>query len=346
LNYEPKTIIRLDELGKRNIMSNLQIPERVELEQSTYSITTGKFTLQPLEKGFGVTMGNSMRRVLLSSLPGTAITAIRVEGIHHEFSTIKGMVEDVADFILNLKQVRIKPINKKVSKVTLHVKGPGKLKAGDIQKASAEVEVLNLDHHLASLNKDADFEIELRLGRGKGYVPAEENKSLDQPLGTIAIDSIFTPIANVRYTVEPTRVGGQTDFEKLVLDIETDGSVTPEEAVTYAAKILRDHLQLFINFGVEPEAEKAETEQEAEVGRVRKILRLSVDELELSVRSHNCLRSANIKTLADLVHRSESELLKFRNFGRKSLAELSEIVEQHGLTFGMDVDKYLKEGND
>jgi DNA-directed RNA polymerase subunit alpha len=327
-------------------MSTLQIPERVELEQSTYSTTTGKFTLQPLEKGFGVTMGNSMRRVLLSSLPGTAITAIRVEGIHHEFSTIKGMVEDVADFILNLKQVRIKPINKKVSKVALQVKGPGKLKAGDIQNASTEVEILNPDHHLASLNKDADFEIELRLGRGKGYIPAEENKSSDQPLGTIAIDSIFTPITNVRYTVEPTRVGGQTDFEKLVLDIETDGSVTPEEAVTYAARILSDHLQLFINFGVEPEAEKAETEQEAEVGRVRKILRLSVDELELSVRSHNCLRSANIKTLADLVHRSESELLKFRNFGRKSLAELSEIVEQHGLTFGMDVDKYLKEGND
>jgi len=327
-------------------MSTLQIPERVELEQSTYSSTTGKFTLQPLERGFGVTMGNSMRRVLLSSLPGTAITAIRIEGIHHEFSTIKGMVEDVADFVLNLKQVRIKPINKKVSKVTLHVKGPGKLKAGDIQSASTEVEILNPEHHLATLNKDADFEIELRLGRGKGYIPAEENKSSDQPLGTIAIDSIFTPIINVHYTVEPTRVGGQTDFEKLVLDIETDGSITPEEAVTYAARILSDHLQLFINFGVEPEAEKAETEQEAEIGRVRKILRLSVDELELSVRSHNCLRSANIKTLADLVHRSESELLKFRNFGRKSLAELSEIVEQHGLTFGMDVDKYLKEGND
>jgi DNA-directed RNA polymerase subunit alpha len=184
------------------------------------------------------------------------------------------------------------------------------------------------------------------LGRGKGYVPAEENKSADLPLGTIAIDSIFTPIVNVRYTVEPTRVGGQTDFEKLVLDIETDGSITPEEAVTHAAKILRDHLQLFINFGIEPEAEKAETEQEAEIGRVRKILKMSVDELELSVRSHNCLRSANIKTLADLVRRSESELLKFRNFGRKSLAELSEIVDQHGLTFGMDVDKYLKEDND
>ena len=327
-------------------MSTLQMPEKVELEQSTYSLNSGRFTLQPLEKGFGVTIGNSMRRVLLSSLPGTAITAIRVDGIQHEFSTIKGMVEDVADFILNLKQVRIKSINKKATKVTMQVKGPGKVKAGDIQKSSAEIEILNPDCHLANLNKDADFEIEFRLGRGKGYIPAEENKSADQPLDTIAIDSIFTPIMNVHYTVEPTRVGGQTDFEKLVLDIETDGSITPEEAVTHAAKILRDHLQLFINFGIEPEAEKAETEQEAEMSRLRKVLRTSVDELELSVRSHNCLRSANIKTLADLVRRSESELLKFRNFGRKSLAELSEIVDQHGLTFGMDVDKYLKEGNE
>ncbi|MGB2868586.1 MAG: DNA-directed RNA polymerase subunit alpha, partial [Bacteroidota bacterium] len=307
----------------------VQMPEKIELEQSSYTGTFGRFTLQPLEKGFGVTIGNSLRRVLLSSLPGTAVTAIRVEGIQHEFSTIKGVVEDVSDFILNLKQVRIKPINKKVTKVVVPVKGPGRLVAGDIQKASAEIEVLNPEAPLASLNKDADFELELRLGRGKGYVHSDENKAADQPLGTIAIDSIFTPIRNVRFTVEPTRVGGQTDFEKLVIEVETDGSITPEDAVTHAGKILRDHVQLFINFGAEPETEKAESEQEAEVGRVRKILRMSVDELELSVRSHNCLRSANIKTMADLVRRSESELLKFRNFGRKSLAELSEIVEQH-----------------
>ncbi len=327
-------------------MNTLQMPEKVELDQSTYSNKTGLFILQPLEKGFGVTIGNSMRRVLLSSLPGTAITAIRVEGIQHEFSTIKGMVEDVADFILNLKQVRIKPINKKAAKVTLHVKGSGVLTALDIQKASDEIEIMNPDCHLATLNKDADFEIEFRLGRGKGFTPAEENKASDQPLGTIAIDSIFTPIVNVKYTVESTRVGGQIDFEKLLLDIETDGTITPEEAVTHAGKILRDHLQLFINFGIEPEADKGESEQEAETARLRKVLRMNVDELELSVRSHNCLRSANIRTLADLVNRSESELLKFRNFGRKSLAELSEIIEQHGLTFGMDVDKYLKEGNE
>jgi DNA-directed RNA polymerase subunit alpha len=327
-------------------MSTLQMPEKVELEQSTYTSTFGRFTLQPLEKGFGVTIGNSMRRVLLSSLPGTAITAIRVEGIQHEFSTIKGVVEDVADFILNLKQIRIKPINKKATKITMQIKGPSELTGADIQKFSEEVEVLNPECRLATLNKDANFELELRMGRGKGFVPAEENKAADQPLGTIAIDSIFTPIKNVRFTVEPTRVGGQTDFEKLILEIETDGSITPEEAVTHAAKILRDHLQLFINFGVEPEAEKAETEQEAETARIRKVLRMSVDELELSVRSHNCLRSANIKTMADLVRRSESELLKFRNFGRKSLAELSEIIDQHKLTFGMDVDKYLKDGNE
>ncbi|MBI5463676.1 MAG: DNA-directed RNA polymerase subunit alpha [Ignavibacteriales bacterium] len=324
----------------------VQMPEKVELDATNQSKSFGRFTVQPLEKGFGVTIGNSMRRVLLSSLPGSAITAIRVEGIQHEFSTIKGVVEDVSDFILNLKQVRLRTVGKKALKVTLPVKGAGTLKASDIAKASAEVEILNPDMHLARLNKDANFEIELRIGRGKGYVPAEENKSPDFPVGTIAIDSIFTPIKNVRFTIEPTRVGGQTDFEKLTLEVETDGSITPEDAVTHAGKILRDHVQLFINFGSEPEVEKPENEQEQETSRVRKVLRMSVDELELSVRSHNCLRSASIKTLADLVRRTESELLKFRNFGRKSLAELSEIVDQHGLTFGMDVDKYLKDGNE
>jgi len=329
-------------------MSNtlLQMPERIELDDSSSSQTFGRFIVQPLEKGFGVTIGNSLRRVLLSSLPGTAITAIRVEGIQHEFSTIKGVVEDVADIILNLKQVRIKPLNKKASRVVVKVTGPGEFVAADIQKASSEIEILNPDLHIATLNKDADFEFELRLGRGKGYVPAEENKLPDQPLGTIAIDSIFTPIRNVRYLVEPTRVGGQTDFEKLVLEVETDGSVSPRDALTHAGRILQDHIKLFITFDAEPETEKVEGEQEAEVARIREKLRMSVDELELSVRSHNCLRSANIRTLADLVRRDEAELLKFRNFGRKSLAELSAIVEEMGLSFGMDVDRYLKDGHE
>jgi DNA-directed RNA polymerase subunit alpha len=269
-----------------------------------------------------------------------------VDGIQHEFSTIKGFVEDVADLILNLKQVRIRPSNKKLTKVTLPIKGPGVLKAGDIQKASAELEILNPDLHLATLSKEANVELELRLGRGKGYVSSEENKAADQPIGTIAIDSIFTPIKNVRFFVEPTRVGGQTDFEKLILEIETDGSISPEEALTHAGKILRDHIQLFINFEAEPEAEKVESEEEAKLAQTRKTLKMSVDELELSVRSHNCLRSANIKTIADLVRKDESELLKFRNFGRKSLAELSAIVEELGLNFGMDVDKYLKDSNE
>ena len=322
------------------------MPEKIEIDESSLTPTSGRFTVQPLEKGFGVTLGNSFRRVLLSSLPGTAITAIRVDGIQHEFSTIKGVVEDVADLVLNLKQVRIKPINKKLTKVTLVVKGSGELKSADIQKSSAELEVLNPDLHLATLGKDANFELELRLGRGKGYVSSEENKAADQPIGTIAIDSIFTPIRNVRFFVEPTRVGGQTDFEKLILEIETDGSISPEEALTHAGKILRDHIQLFINFEAEPETEKVESEEEAKLASIRKTLKMSVDELELSVRSHNCLRSANIKTIADLVRKDESELLKFRNFGRKSLAELSAIVDELGLNFGMDVDKYLKDGNE
>lgn len=329
-------------------MSNalVQMPEKIELDESSYTPTFGRFTVQPLEKGFGVTLGNSFRRVLLSSLPGTAITAIRIDGIHHEFSTIKGVVEDVADFVLNLKQVRIKPINKKLTKLTVGLKGPGEFSAADIQKATSEIEILNPGLHLATLNKDASFDLEFRLGRGKGYVSAEENKTPDQPLGMIPIDSIFTPIRNVRFIVEPTRVGGQTDFEKLILEIETDGSTSPQEALTHAGKILRDHIQLFINFDMEPETEKVETEEEAKQAQIRKTLRMSVDELELSVRSHNCLRSANIKTIADLVRKDEGELLKFRNFGRKSLAELSAIVEELGLSFGMDVDKYLKDGNE
>lgn len=329
-------------------MSNtlMQMPEKIELDDASSSQTFGRFIVQPLEKGFGVTIGNSLRRVLLSSLPGTAITAIRVEGIQHEFSTVKGVVDDVSDMILNLKQVRIKPLNKKASRVVVKVTGPGEFLAGDIQKASAEIEVLNPDLRIATLNKDADFELEIRLGRGKGYVPAEENKVADQPLGTVAMDAIFTPIRNVRYFVEPTRVGGQTDFEKLIVEVETDGSVSPRDALTHAGRILQDHIKLFINFDAEPEAEKVEGEQEVELSRVREKLRMSVDELELSVRSHNCLRSANIRTLADLVRRDEAELLKFRNFGRKSLAELSAIVDEMGLSFGMDVDRYLKDGNE
>ncbi|MBW7888671.1 MAG: DNA-directed RNA polymerase subunit alpha [Bacteroidetes bacterium] len=326
-------------------MSNttFQMPERVELEESTATERYGKFIFQPLEKGYGVTIGNSLRRVLLSSLPGFAITAIRVDGIVHEFTSLPGVVEDVTDMVLNLKQVRLKATNKKIGKVTVPLKGPGKFTAEDIQKASPEVEILNPEIHIATLNKDANFEIELRIGRGKGYVTAEENKMPDQVVGLIPIDSIFTPIVNVRYFIESTRVGQQTDYEKLTLEVETDGSINPKEAVAYAGRVLRDHIQFFINFDTSLETEKEEVEQDAEIARIRKILITPVDELELSVRSHNCLRAADIRTLGDLVRKEEAELLKFRNFGRKSLAELTAIVDENNLTFGMDVDKYLKD---
>jgi DNA-directed RNA polymerase subunit alpha len=322
----------------------IQMPEKIQLDETSRTPTFGRFLVQPLEKGFGVTLGNSMRRVLLSSLPGYAITAFRVEGVQHEFSTIPGVVEDVPDVVLNLKQVRLRLVNKKTNRIVVSLKGPMEVKARDLQNASPDIEVLNPDLHLATLNADASFEMQIWIGRGVGYIVAEENKTPDQAPGVIAIDTIFTPIKNVRYFVETTRVGQQTDYEKLTLEVDTDGSITPEDALTFAGKILRDHIQLFINFDAEPEAVKDETPLDAEMERVRKILLTPVDELELSVRSHNCLRAANIKTIAELVRRDEAELLKFRNFGRKSLAELSEIIEEQGLSFGMDVTKYLKDG--
>jgi DNA-directed RNA polymerase subunit alpha len=325
-------------------LAAIQMPEKIQLDEATYSNTFGRFIVQPLERGFGVTIGNAMRRVLLSSLPGYAITAVRIDGIQHEFSTIPGVVEDVPDVILNLKQVRMKLVNKRTNRVIVPLKGPMEFVAAEIQRASPDIEILNPSLHIATLNNNANFELDLRIGRGIGYAVAEENKAADQPMGTIPIDSVFTPIKNVRFFVEATRVAQQTDYEKLTLEIDTDGSITPDDALAHAGKILRDHIQLFINFDIEPEAEKVESAQDAEFERVRKVLLTPVDELELSVRSHNCLRAAGIKTIADLVRRDEAELLKFRNFGRKSLAELAEIVEAEKLVFGMDVGKYIREG--
>ena len=320
---------------------NLQIPETVEIDETSYTNMFGRFVLQPLERGFGVTIGNSLRRVLLSSLPGAAITMIRVNGVLHEFATIPGVVEDVANMILNLKQIRLKLLSKRPEKVMVHLKGPGEFKAGNIQNGSTEFEILNPDFHIATLNEDADFDIEFRISRGHGYVPAEENKQPDHPIGAIPIDAIFTPTKKVSYRVENTRLGHRTDYEKLIFDIETDGSITPDDALTYAAKILKDHFQPFINFDIEPEEEET-VEVDEEVLQIRKLLKMPVDELELSVRSYNCLMAANIRTIGDLVKRDEQEMLKFRNFGRKSLQELTKILEEKGLHFGMDTEKYLK----
>ena len=322
--------------------STLQMPEGIERDEATYTSTYGKFIVQPLERGFGVTLGNTFRRVLLSSLQGAAITQIRIDGVLHEFSTIPGVVEDVSEFVLNLKQVRIKLLNKRPDRVILHLKGPNEFKAGEIQQDTTDFEILNPDHHLATLNKDADFNLELKIGRGRGYVPAEENKLPDQPIGTVPLDAIFNPIRKVNYHVENTRVGHRTDYERLIIEVETDGSVTPDDALTFAGKIVKDHIELFISFDVEPEEEEEVSQIDEDALRIRKLLKMSVEELELSVRSHNCLKAADIQTIGDLVRRDEQEMLKFRNFGRKSLQELSKILEEKGLHFGMDVDKYLK----
>jgi DNA-directed RNA polymerase subunit alpha len=324
-------------------VSYLKMPENLVLDESTYTNTFGKFNLQPLERGYGITLGNSIRRVLLSSLTGAAITSVKFSGVLHEFTTIEGVLEDVSEIILNLKQVRMKLLSKKPNKIDISFNGAGEWTAADIQKNSAEIEILNPDLHICTLNKDAKFDVEIRIGRGTGYVPSSQNVSPDFTIGVIPIDAIFTPIKNVKFDVENVRIGDRNDYEKLSLEITTDGSITPDDALTQAAKILRDHIQLFINFDIEQEEEQTVSQKDSEHERVRKILLTPVDDLELSVRSHNCLKAANIKNLAELVRRDESEMLKFRNFGRKSLAELMEIVETLGLEFGMDVDKYLKE---
>lgn len=321
----------------------IKMPDGVVLDESSNNERFGRFIVQPLERGYGVTLGNALRRVLLSSLSGAAITAVKIEGVLHEFSTVPGVVEDVTELILNLKKVRMRIANKKIAECEISITGAKEFKAGDIQKACPDVEILNGDLHIARLNADAKLNMELKFGIGKGYLPSNEQKIPEITIGTIPIDSIFTPIVNVHYDVENVRIGERNDFEKLSLEITTDGSITPEEALSSSAKILKDHIQLFINFEAEPEEEKVENEKDAETERLRKILLTNVDDLELSVRSHNCLKAANIKILADLVRKDESEMLKFRNFGRKSLAELNEIIDNYGLEFGMDVDKYIKD---
>jgi len=318
----------------------IQMPDVVEMDM--VADTLGRFTIQPLERGYGVTLGNALRRVLLSSLTGVAITAIKIDGVQHEFSTIEGVAEDVADIILNLKGVRFRAIETMDSTVNVSISGPGNWTARDIADATSDYEILNPDHHIATLDKKAKIVAELRMGRGRGYVPSNENKLEDDPIGVIAIDSIFTPIKNVKYTVTPTRVGQRIDYERLEVEVTTDGSVSPEEAIAQASSILRDHVNLFIKMDSEPKQAEEEQVVDAEVARIRELLAQSVDELDLSVRAHNCLKAANIKSIGDLVGREESEMLKFRNFGRKSLQELAQVLEERGLSFGMDVDKYLE----
>ncbi len=323
-------------------MSLLLLPEKITLDQTSYSSNFGRFVIQPLERGYGITIGNALRRVLISSIPGTAFRAIKIDNVLHEYSTIEGVKEDVTEIILNLKQVRIKLLNERVNKITIKVKGPREFKAADIQKEAPDIEVLNPEAHIATLSKAANFTMELWIGQGIGYVPAEENKSPEFSIGVIPMDSIYTPIKNVNYTIETIRYANRDNLERLTLEITTDGSITPEDSLTLAAKILKDHFEFFTIYELETKVPAAAKPKDAEKERIRKILKMSIEELELSVRAYNSLRGANITTVADLVRREESELLRFRNFGRKSLDEIKEKIQDYGLQFGMDVDKYLE----
>jgi DNA-directed RNA polymerase subunit alpha len=321
-----------------------QIPDKVVMEKA--DDFHGTFTFKPLEKGYGVTIGNALRRILLSSLEGYAITGIKIPGVLHEFSTIEGVVEDVAEIILNLKMVRFKKISDSFdTKININIKKQKQFTAGDIARFTSAFEVLNPDHVICNLDESAHFEIELTLEKGRGYLPAEENKPTEQVFGFIPIDAIFTPIKNVKFSVENTRVEQKTDYEKLVLEIQTDGSIHPELALEGAAHILIKHFALFSDKSMELETGKdAEVEQvDEELLHMRKLLKTPLHDLDLSVRAYNCLKAADVKTLGDLVELEISDMMKFRNFGKKSLAELEQLVAEKGLTFGMDLGKYKLE---
>lgn len=320
---------------------DFQIPQKLSVEKDTLTPTYGKFFAEPFERGFGTTIGNSLRRVLLSSIVGTGVTSVKIDGVFHEFSTIPGVKEDVTDIVLNLKALRLKLYTEKPKTVYLQRKGPGEVRAGDITP-DADIEVLNPDLHIATLGKDVKLNIEMVAKLGRGYVPAEKNKEDGQAIGVIPVDSIFSPIKKVNFNVENTRVGRQTDYEKLILEVWTDGSIKPEDAIAHAAKIIKDHLSIFINFE-EDEKKIEEPRGDEQKKRLVKNLLRNVNELELSVRAANCLKNANITTIADLVQKTEPEMLKTKNFGRKSLNEIKNILNNMGLRFGMKMDEIPQE---
>ncbi|MGC9373434.1 MAG: DNA-directed RNA polymerase subunit alpha [Bacteroidales bacterium] len=319
-----------------------QKPDKVIMVEANE--TYGKFEFRPLEPGYGITVGNSLRRILLSSLEGYAITSIKIEGVEHEFSTIAGVVQDVSEIILNLKQVRFKRIVEEAEdeKISVTITGQNEFKAGDINNFSTNFKVLNPDHVICEMEPDVKLQIELTVNKGRGYVPAEENKSIDAEYGVIAIDSIYTPIRNVKYSIENYRVEQKTDYEKLVFEIESDGSIHPKEALKEAAKILIYHLMLFSDEKITLDSDEkyANEEFDEEVLHMRQLLKTRLVDLDLSVRALNCLKAAEVDTLGDLVRYNKNDLLKFRNFGKKSLTELEDLLSQMNLTFGMDISKY------
>ncbi len=323
---------------------SFQMPEKVLMEKA--DDFHGLFEFKPLERGYGVTIGNAIRRILLSSLEGYAITSIRIPGVLHEFSAIKGVVQDVSEIILNLKKVRFKKISDVVdNKVVVFARNQDTLKAGDIAKYTSSFEILNPDLVICNLDESVDLELEILVEKGRGYVSAEEKHNNDQLTGYIAIDSIFTPIENVKYSVENFRVEQKTDYEKLTLDIETDGSIHPEDALKGAANILIQHFMLFTDQNITLNTEKQDEVEQVDEHflHMRKMLKTPISDLDLSVRAYNCLKSADIRTLGDLVKLEIADMMKFRNFGKKSLTELEQLVAEKNLSFGMDVSKYKLE---
>lgn len=321
---------------------DFQMPKRLECDEATYTSNYGRFTAEPFERGYGVTLGNSLRRVLLCSIEGSMVTSVKIEGVSHEFSTISGIAEDITDIILNIKQLVLHSYAKTPKMISIKASKKGEIKASDII-CDETIEILNPDLHIATLTQNTKFNVELEVARGRGYVPAEANKKEGQEIGVIAIDSVFTPVQNVNFYVESTRVGQKTDYDKLVLEITTNGSISPKDALLYASNILQRHLDVFVNFGQLPEEEEEEEVLTPKETALYEKLKLPISEVELSVRSSNCLRETNIKTIGELVKKDESTLLGLRNFGKKSLTEIKELIVNMGLTLGMDVDlKRLK----
>lgn len=327
---------------------NFQKPDKIVLQKATDF--EAQFEFRPLEPGYGVTIGNALRRVLLSSLEGYAITTIRIAGADHEFATIKGVLEDITEIILNLKQVRLKKASDhdiSHDRVELSIKGE-QFTAGMIGEALPNFEVMNPDLVICNMEAGTPFNIELTIGKGRGYVPAEENRPTDAPVGVIAIDSIFTPIKNVKYTIENTRVEQRTDFEKLIMEVVTDGTIHPEEAVKEASRILIQHLMIITDENISLDTKKEERENvvDEETLQLRKVLSTPLEDLELSVRAFNCLKAAKINSLSELVNYTQEELMKFRNFGQKSLSEIEQVLNERGLHFGMDISRLKAKSKD
>jgi len=321
------------------VLRSFQMPESVTLDESTATDTYGKFTAGPFERGFGVTVGNSLRRVLLSSLEGSAVSSIRIKGADHEFATLPGVLEDTAEIILNIKGLVLKSHSRTTKTITVEADGKGDVTAGDIQ-VDDTIEIINPKHKIATLTKKTNFRLEMEVTRGRGFKTAESNRSEDQPVGTIPIDAVYSPVMRIAYKVEDTRVGQVTDYDRLIMEIWTNGSVTAKDAMLYGANILQQQISVFVNFGQLPEEDM---EPSLAAGgsddEIYNKMTQPVAEMELSVRSANCLSEAQIKTIGELVSRSESEMLKYRNFGKKSLNEIGDILKTMGLSFGMQIDQ-------